>query len=207
MNKLGLKKYETLLLLVAVSYNFFVYNVSRLIAGGWYHYDFTTSLDEKIPFVPWMIVIYFGCYIFWIVNYIFAVRYDRADAKRFFMAHMIGETVCFLAFVFLPTTMARPELTGDSFWHAVCGFLYNIDASDNLLPSIHCFVSWLCYIGVRKNKKIPAWYRIFSLVFALAVCVSTVTLKQHVLIDVFAGVALSEVSYLLAKPVSGLLKG
>lgn len=73
--------------------------------------------------------------------------------------------------------------------------LYQVDAADNLFPSIHCLASWLSFIAVRKNEKIPKWYRAASFLMAASVCVSTLTTKQHVLIDVAAGVGLGEFSY------------
>lgn len=76
--------------------------------------------------------------------------------------------------------------------------LYRVDAADNLFPSIHCLVSWLCWIGVRKRKDIPTIYRYISLIASLLVCISTLTTKQHVIVDVIGGIALAECSYMIA---------
>ena len=111
---------------------------------------------------------------------------------------MLAKAVCFLLFLLIPTTNVRPEITGKSVWDALMKLLYSIDAADNLFPSIHCLNSWLCWIGVRKNREIPAAYRYFSLVVAVAVCISTLTTKQHVIADVIGGVLLAELSYLIA---------
>ena len=73
--------------------------------------------------------------------------------------------------------------------------LYAMDAADNLFPSIHCLTSWFCYIAVQDNKNVPRWYRCFSLVMALLICVSTLTTKQHVIVDVVAGVFLARVCF------------
>ena len=83
--------------------------------------------------------------------------------------------------------------------------LYEVDAADNLFPSIHCLTSWLCVIAVRGNEKIPKWYRAASVLIALSICVSTLTTKQHVIADGIAGVLLAEGSYFLTKK-SGFLK-
>jgi len=77
--------------------------------------------------------------------------------------------------------------------------LYRIDAADNLFPSIHCLTSWFCYIAVRKNKKISEGYRYLSLFIALSICMSTLTTKQHVIVDVAGGIGLSEISYFLVE--------
>jgi len=75
-----------------------------------------------------------------------------------------------------------------------------------LLPSIHCFVSWMCFIGVRNSPKVPSWWKEASFVIAIAICVSTLTTKQHILIDVFSGVMLAEICYALADKFPVLTK-
>ncbi len=175
--------------------NSIAYNGSRIIMTGKFHHDLSNALDEQIPFVPWTIAIYFGCYIFWIGNYMLGCRQDREEAFRFLSADLLTKLVCLICFLFLPTTNVRPMVEGNSIWDELMRFLYQIDAADNLFPSIHCLVSWFCFIAVRKNEKIPKWYQLASLLMALSVCVSTLTTKQHVLIDAIAGVALAEGSY------------
>ena len=76
--------------------------------------------------------------------------------------------------------------------------LYQMDAADNLFPSIHCLNSWFCYIAVRGRQEIPRWYQRFSFWAALAVFVSTLTTKQHVIADVIGGALLAEVTWQIA---------
>lgn len=184
-----------LALLLTVICNFTVYCGSRLLMQNRRHFDLTLAMDEQIPFVPWTLSIYFGCYLFWIANYLIAARQERGKAVRFLSADIMAKLICLVCFVVLPTTNTRPEVIGDSVWHMGMRFLYEIDAADNLFPSIHCLTSWFGWIAVRNNEKIPKGYRLGSLVFALMVCISTLTTKQHVLVDVFAGVGLAEFCY------------
>lgn len=198
-SKLNAKTVKDLLLLAgAAAFNFSIYFLGRIIARDSVHFDFTTELDKNIPFLPWTIVIYWGAYALWIANYCLGVRFDRSGFRRALIAHYLGEVVCFLCFVFLPTTMVRAEITGTGFFDDVMRATYTVDSADNLLPSIHCFVSWISWIAVRGNKSIPKPYRIFSLVFAAAICISTVTVKQHVVLDIVTGIGLAELSYLAA---------
>ena len=68
-------------LIVALLWHELVYLGARWIARGWIHYDLTTALDRKISLVPWTIVIYFGCYVFWAVNYYLCAAQDAQDRK------------------------------------------------------------------------------------------------------------------------------
>jgi membrane-associated phospholipid phosphatase len=193
--------YGIFLLALGVSYNFFVYIGTRILFPNKEYFDLSLPIDSMIPFLPWTMSIYLICFGFWAVNYILAVRFDHAQARRFVLAHCIGETVCLLCFTLLPVTMERPVPDVTTFFGALCDLVYRMDPADNLLPSLHCYVSWLCWIGVRSNKKIWGWYKWFSLVFAIAVCISTLTVKQHLIVDVIAGVLVAEASYSLATVV------
>jgi membrane-associated phospholipid phosphatase len=77
-------------------------------------------------------------------------------------------------------------------------FLYWVDRGDNLFPSIHCSMSWLCWLWVRGRKDVPLQWRVLSLVIAVAICISTLTTRQHVFVDIIGGIVLAEVSYALA---------
>ncbi|WP_461811406.1 phosphatase PAP2 family protein [Faecalimonas sp.] len=181
-----------LILIFAFTFNSIVYSGSRIIAGDWHHYILTSRLDEEIPLIPESLLIYFGCYIFWAVNYILIAKQDEEKAYQFFLADMISRIICFLIFILFPTTNIRPDIVGEGMWNEGMRFLYQIDAADNLLPSIHCLVSWFCYIGIRGEKKISKWYQWASCTIAILVFVSTLTTKQHVMIDVIAGVIIAE---------------
>lgn len=124
---------------------------------------------------------------------------DKRHCYRFLMADWLAKAVCFICYVVYPTTNTRPEIVGSDIWAQLMRFLYSMDAADNLFPSIHCLVSWLCYIGIRGNKKVPQWIRTTFCICAIAVFISTLTTKQHVIYDVVAGVALVEVTYRVSK--------
>lgn len=186
-------------LVFAFAFNMAVYAGARMIAGDWKHYNIEGPLDRLIPFWAPSAVIYIGCYLFWAVNYMLIAQQEKQDMCRFFTADFLSRLVCFGCFLLFPTTNLRPVVEPDGFWNQVMLLVYRIDAADNLFPSIHCLVSWFCYIGIRGRKEIPMWYRGASCVMAVLVCVSTLTTKQHVIIDVAGGVLLAEACYWIAK--------
>ena len=166
-------------------FNCLVYSGSRMIAGGWYHHNIETSLDRMLPFEPQFLIIYFGCYIFWIINYILIARQDKKSVYQFFTADFLSRCICLVFFLVFPTTNTRPVITGSGFWDRA--------------PSIHCLVSWFCYIGIRDRKEIPEWYKQVSLGIAVLVFISTLLTKQHVLVDVAGGVLLGTVCFMVGK--------
>lgn len=187
--------YSVAPLIIIVVWNQLVYSGAMLITRNWTHYNLELEIDHKIPFVPWTVCIYLGCYLFWIANYILAARQEKAKVYRFFHAEVMAKAVCLICFLVLPTTNVRPVIEGNSIWEMIMKIVYQVDSASNLFPSIHCLVSWFCVIGIRKQEKIPAWYKVCSAGMAVAVFVSTLTTKQHVVVDVIAGVVLAEVCY------------
>lgn len=186
-------RYSLFPLILALFFNTAVYEGARMIAGKWYHYNMESSLDHIIPFWPPAISVYLGCYLFWTVNYILIARQEREAVYQFFWSDFLSRIICLFFFLLIPTTNIRPYVAVDGFWNRAILWLYSADAADNLFPSIHCLVSWLCYIGIRKSRNIPLWYKVFSLVMALMVCGSTLLTKQHVVADVIGGVLLAEI--------------
>ena len=180
-------------------FNCLVYSGSRAIAGGWYHHNIESSLDLRLPFVPQFLIVYFGCYIFWAVNYILAARQEKEQVYRFFTADLISRCVCLIIFLAYPTTNTRPVIEGSGFWDLLAGWLYSIDAADNLFPSIHCLVSWFCFLAVKGQKKIPIWYKAVSFILAVLVFLSTLFTKQHVIVDVAGGIFLAQGCFWIGK--------
>lgn len=190
-----------LALFFALVWNTFVYSGSRIFTTHLTHHDLTTEWEEIIPLVPWTIIIYFGCYLFWAINYVIGCLQKEEDAFRFISAEMLAKAVCLLFFIIYPTTNIRPEIVGDSIFCDWMRFLYQVDAADNLFPSIHCLCSWFCFIVVRKNEKVPTWYKVLSFLIMLSICVSTLTTKQHVFVDVVGGIAIAEICYHLTSKI------
>lgn len=191
-------RWRLLLPPAALLWNQLVYWGGAALAETRHHYQFSTALDRAIPLIPWTVCIYFGCYAFWALHYCLCAAVPTRT-RRFFTADFIAKGVCFVFFVGLPTTMARPAVQGLNVWESLVRALYILDAPVNLFPSIHCLNSWLCWASARDIPAFSRGYKAFALCAAVAVCVSTLTLRQHVLLDVAGGILLAEVCWRLAK--------
>ena len=138
--------------------------------------------------------------LFWLLSGLDCKLSDcRKQRERICLAaDVLARLVCMAFYLLLPTTNVRPSIPEQGFWNQMLALLYQMDAADNLFPSIHCLNSWFCYIAVRSRREIPRWYQRFSFWAALAVFVSTLTTKQHVIADVIGGALLAEVTWQIA---------
>lgn len=183
-----------------------LYRIIMSNGGKWYHYNFQTELDQKIPVMSVWMYVYFGCYAFWVLNYMLTARVNR-DNKimfyKFIYADILARLICSVIFIVLPTTINRPVIEVHTFSDRLLAYLYTIDEPTNLFPSMHCLYSWMAFAGVRRSEKVPKWYKVFSFVFALMVAASTQFTKQHYLIDIAGGFLLGELTYQLSLYTSG----
>ena len=187
-------------------FNCAIYWITMILCDNLHHYDLTTTIDRQVPLQTGWIFIYLGyCYVFWACSYCYVARVYRDDPKavfRFVTADVLSRLICMLFFIFLPTTNVRPEITGTDISSRLTRLLYSIDQPTNLFPSIHCLVSWFCFVGIRHSKKVHIAVKIFSMVSALAIMASTQFLKQHYIVDMISGVALAELCYLFTGHIS-----
>lgn len=158
-----------------------------------------SSLDDKLPFVPAMISIYILAFAQWIIGYIIIGRESREFCYRIYTGELLAKLMCLLCFVIYPTTIRRPEITGTGVFDSLTQLVYNLDAPDNLFPSIHCLESYVCFRGALGVKKMPAWYKYAMLVMSLLVFASTVLVKQHYIIDMFGAVLVAELGLFLTE--------
>ena len=116
-----------------------------------------------------------------------------------FTGEQIAKICCLLAFIIVPSTIIRPEITGNGIFEQLTKLIYSMDSPDNLLPSIHCLENWICFRGAMKCKKVGKVYKTFMFVAAILVFASTLMVKQHVVLDVIAGIAVVELGLFLSK--------
>ena len=183
-------------LLTILIVNCLVYWGSGFLTANRYHYDLTTAFDRAVPVMPVFVWFYILAFPFWAVGYVLAARRGKDMFYRFVATDLTIHLICFILFLVFPTTNVRPEIAGDTLSEKLLLLVYSLDGGSmpsNLFPSIHCYVSWLCWRGIKGAKEIPKWYQNFSLVFAVLIIVSTQVLKQHYIVDAIAAVLLVEI--------------
>ena len=201
MNKVYkiLPLYAVIPIAASVILNVIVYFGNRIVTTEMFHYDFSIIIDEKLPFVAPMMIIYVLAYVAWVVGFIVIGRESREVCYEVMSAEQIAKLLCLVCFIAIPTTMVRPAITGNGFCNWLTEVIYLADSPDNLFPSIHCLESWICFRGAMRCKKVGITYKIVMLIAAVLVFASTLLVKQHVFVDVIGGIAVVEAGLFLAR--------
>lgn len=158
------------------------------------------AFDDMIPFCEYFIV----PYLFWFLYVAGSVAYFlfKRPKKEFYRMTgllFIGMTICLLICTLFPNgqTMRPPVNPQKNIFSRLIVALYKTDTSTNVFPSIHVFAS----LGVNLawwNSSISQehkWIRPVSSLIAVSICLSTVFLKQHSVLDGLAAIVLTIILY------------
>ncbi|MFA6534513.1 MAG: phosphatase PAP2 family protein [Patescibacteria group bacterium] len=149
--------------------------------------------EEKIPFVAWTLPIYWSV----IPQILLGLGLIKRELlPRSYLAGaglIIGHS---LVFFFYPTTYPRPMVAINN--HLI-GWTYQLacwlETPGCCLPSLHVALSTLCgLVFYRQSKKSGLLWLLWTALIAI----STLTTKQHYLLDIASGCATAAISYRLA---------
>lgn len=197
LNKLNTPEFSHLKLLLFWPF----YGLGFLLLERFLPLDFhpiECALDAKIPFCEYFVF----AYLFWFVYLIGMIGYllltDREGFRLNAWYIIITYTVTLCVYVIYPSCQnLRPAaFDRDNLCTRMVGFLYAFDTNTNVCPSIHVIGSMATlFAGLHDRRMQTAGWRAFLVVACLLICVSTVFLKQHSLIDLAAGAAVSLAAY------------
>ena len=148
-----------------------------------------TPLDAFVPFVPQALFVYLSLWFYVGI----APGLQRSFAELLVYGIWIG-ALCLsglAAFHFWPTQV--PPMALDTSRFPGFAMLQGVDAAGNACPSMHVAVAMFTAVridDVLRNARTPAWLRGVNGAWLVAIAFSTVTIRQHVVLDVVAGAVL-----------------
>lgn len=192
--------YTWLPISLALLFNLFVYYLpNRWIVANPTPVDIATSLDTQIHFVSFFFLIYVLAYVQWAGSYFYHCRDSVQTCYHIVTADCIAKLLCLVLFLALPTQTVHPDITQNTVFDQGMKLIFLVDRPINLFPSIHCLESWMCFRGAMMLSKKNYWYITAQGIFTLLVFASTLFTKQHLVLDVPAGIAVCEIGLFLSK--------
>ncbi len=205
--KFDISNQAVICMAIVYGFNMLVYEATRLtFTDATIFHNMSISLDSKIPFAPFMILFYGGWFPYLVINFYLITSNTRDKAIHFVSAHVLGEFIAGIIFMTYPTMMERPVVTGNDIFSLLVKFTFFMDSPNNLFPSIHCFAATMAVLGTIGRKDLPWQFRLFNVFFALCVYASTVMIRQHVLVDIPAGIGIALVGWFSTYPFVKLKK-
>ena len=105
-----------------------------------------------------------------------------------------GMTFCLLVYLVWPNGLdLRVEITQTNWAARLVAALQGFDPPTNVCPSIHVSSTVAVELAVRRSESLgkKGWLKAANFVVTVAICLSTMFLKQHSAVDVVLGIALS----------------
>jgi len=142
--------------------------------------------ENNIPFIDWSIAIYFSIFIQILIAALIL------NKEKYSKGVIMASLIIFLhlpIFILFPTCLPRTALNmpAASILKLAYRTMHTIDPPNNCFPSLHISISFLTtYILWQQSKKLGIIFFIWS----LAIAISTLTTKQHYIIDIIGGLCI-----------------
>lgn len=153
----------------------------------------TGALDLPIPFLPWTLWIYLSQLA--LLPMALLLAQTDVERSRAFYAMLLATLLAAVVFLIWPTQLARPPLPRSGFTAAAFRLLHRADVPGNCFPSLHVA---LALISATVSMRAGSIWRLAAPLWAVAIVLSTLTTRQHVMLDVAGGAALAPTAWALA---------
>lgn len=161
-------------------------------------------LDDMIPFCEWFVIPYLIWFLYIPAVFLFLFYHSKKEFYRMCAYEFTGMTIALLVCTFYPNglELRLSNIGRENILIDLVHFLYNNDTPTNVFPSLHVYVTISAHICLVKSPHMQGLnsrkhIKVISLILAILICMSTLFLKQHSVLDVLAGTALAFIMYFI----------
>lgn len=158
-------------------------------------------LDDLIPFCEVFIIPYFIWFLYIAVTVAYFLLTSKQDFLKCCAYLFTGMTICLFIYTVWPNGhYLRVDLNSlgrDNIFIQMLSKIYSIDTATNVFPSIHVFNSVGAMIAINKSERLHPikWLQWGTFLLTVLICMSTVFLKQHSVMDVLGALVLNFLLY------------
>jgi membrane-associated phospholipid phosphatase len=142
-------------------------------------------LDRWIVLTPWALIPYLSFFVLILLSFFHAPAERVPPLAKGIVA---SSAIAAMVFLLYPTTLRFPPVAEGHVLTEMSVLLRMLDTSKNCLPSLHGAITFLCIAALA-----PALGRIQGLLllgWGAIICWSAIALRQHLVLDITAGVLL-----------------
>ncbi len=158
-------------------------------------------IDDKISFLPWSV--FFYCFWFPLIAVYPLVVYqtDPMYYCIYLMSMLLEVVISVLCYLIYPTSFTRP-VPPNTFWGRFMKLIYHGSYRGlNCAPSLHCSSCFLVIWVSCACSGMEMWIRVLTIAVAVLIVLSTMTTKQHTIVDVLTAVPL----FIVCRVLGGLM--
>jgi membrane-associated phospholipid phosphatase len=162
------------------------------------YYIMYTALDDLIPFCEYFLIPYLFWFVYLAGMVVYTLLFDVECFVKLMKFIIITYSAALVIYFLFPTAQElRPAaFERNNFFTGLISGYYDFDTNTNVCPSLHVTGSLAAMFAAWNSRHFykMKWKIVFS-VTALLICMSTVFLKQHSILDVFAALIICVVAY------------
>ncbi|MBQ1963036.1 MAG: phosphatase PAP2 family protein [Clostridia bacterium] len=169
-------------------------------------FEVACPLDSWIPFCEWFVIPYYFWFAYLVGMLLYGLLFDRQSFRDCMYFIMLTYSATIVIYLLWPNMQAlRPAaFDRENVLTWIVQKLYNFDTNTNVCPSIHVLGSVAVYLTGLRAPRLQHWgWKVFFHTSNLLICMSTVFLKQHSILDVFAALLLCAIAYPFAFYILG----
>lgn len=154
-------------------------------------YYLGTAIDDWLAFSPVWIIPYVLWYLYLpSVGFLLVFR-DKRTGGLTLLTMILGLFCSYLTYSVFQTTVPRPEVLGGDLCSRLVRLIYSIDQPYNAFPSIHVLITCALMLGTARAENLGKSVKAVIWLLGWLIIFSTVFVKQHVLADIFGGIAIA----------------
>lgn len=192
----SIKSHFQKIFILGVIYLIIFFLLERVTPYKMYYTE--TWLDKYIPFNEYFVIFYIAWYFFIFFGFLYFVFKDDFNFNRTCYYMFSGMFIALTLYTLFPSGQSlRVNISSNNIYTYIINLLYTIDTSTNVCPSLHVYNSIMMYVSLDKSECLqnhPLVKRLLLLLVIL-ICMSTVLIKQHTIVDVIAAFVLCIIIY------------
>ena len=149
-------------------------------------------LDDLIPFCEYFVIPYVFWYLLIVISLVYFALYDTGSFRQLQIYFIITQLTAMAIYILFPSRQdLRPaDFPRENVFTDIVRFLYAIDTNTGVCPSLHVAYSLGMVSVWTRAKGVSPWWKGFVVLAATLICLSTMFIKQHSTLDLFAALPL-----------------
>ncbi|MDR1540710.1 MAG: phosphatase PAP2 family protein [Clostridiales bacterium] len=155
-------------------------------------------LDRDLPLIPVFVIPYLLWFAYIAAGLIYVGHRSKENYYKLVMFLGAGMSLAYMLYMLFPNAVSiRPAITGNDPFSWALKIVYKFDTPTNVCPSVHVINSVAVTAAIihtwegRKRAVVKA----AAISFCAIICMSTVFIKQHSVVDVVCGLIVGAVFY------------
>jgi len=196
-----LKKYKCFLKTITIILltNAFLYFIVKFLPTT----PHLMTSKYNFPLIKEFVYIYNSWYPFIILSSFIIYKNDENTWKKLVYSLLIGIILTDLTYIIYPTIINRPLINVNGFTDLILDITYKLDTPAlNCMPSAHCLICFTISYYIFKTKNLSFTSKLFIIIYFMLIVISTLLIKQHLIIDVITALIYYLLTLLITKHLS-----